>query len=88
MLTCGQNRSAAIHRIVACTTLYKFTIHYMDTHASERQISLQWQGIASSSDDYIYLSIFYHVRFMLGKDVVNRLQLKCKVARWQGGGNG
>ena len=24
---------------------------YMDTHASERQISLQWQGVASSRDD-------------------------------------
>jgi hypothetical protein len=24
---------------------------YMDTHASERQISLQWQGLASSRDD-------------------------------------
>ena len=35
--------SAAIHRIAACS------MH--NTHASERQISLQWQGLASSRDD-------------------------------------
>ena len=42
--------SAAIHRIAACS-MHNTPQIYMDTHASERQISLQWQGLASSRDD-------------------------------------